>query len=91
MMGAAGDDEDGHWRNEFQAEPHRRPRVMELSTPLQASEKEEELDYGVARPQADGLGLPAIGDTGRSPTGSAPLAFASRNILTAVDVVALMQ
>ena len=28
MMEAAGDDEDGHWCNDFEAEEHRRPTVM---------------------------------------------------------------
>ena len=32
MMGIFGDDEDGHWRKDFEPEDHRRPRVTEPST-----------------------------------------------------------
>ena len=62
---------------------------MEPSTPLQAGN--EEVDFGVARPQEEGLGLSPIRDTGRSRTGSAPPGFASRNVLTALEVVDLME
>ena len=55
ILGTAGDDEDGHWRNDFEPEAHWRPRVTEPSTPLQASN--EAMDFGVARPQEDELGL----------------------------------
>ena len=89
MMGTAGDDEDGHWRNDFEPEEQRRPRVTEPSTPLQTGN--EEVDFGVARPQEEGLGLSPTRDTARSRTGSAPPGFASRNALTALDVVDLME
>ena len=46
MMGTAGDDEDGHWRSDFEPEEHRGPRVMERSTPLHAGN--EKVDFGVA-------------------------------------------
>ena len=46
MVGTAGDDEDGHWRNNFEPEEHRRPRVTDPSTPLQTGN--EEVDFGVA-------------------------------------------
>ena len=89
MMGNGGDDEDGHWRNDFEPEEHRRPRVMEPSTPLQAGN--EEVGFGVARQQGEGLGLSPISDTARSRTGSAPPGFASRNVLTALEVVEWME
>ena len=89
MVGAAGDDEDGHWRNDFESEEHRRPRVTEPSTPLQTGN--EEVDFGVARPQEEGLGLSPIRDAARSRTGSAPPGFKSRNTLIAPEVVDLME
>ena len=89
MVGTAGDDEDGHWRTDFEPEEHRRPRVTEPSTPLQTGN--EEVDFGVARPQEDGLGMFPTRDTARSRTGSAPSDFASRNALTAMEVVDLME
>ena len=46
MMGTAGDDEDGHWRNDFEPEEHRRPSAMKLFMPLQAGN--EEVEFGVA-------------------------------------------
>ena len=88
MMGTAGNDEDGHWRADFEPEEHRRPRITEPSTPLQAGN--EEVDIGVAIPQEEGLGLSPIRDTARVQTGSAPPGFASRNTLTALEVVELM-
>ena len=36
MMWTVGADEDAHWRSVFEPEEHRRPRVTEPSTPLQA-------------------------------------------------------
>ena len=67
MMGTAGDDEDGHWRNDFEAEEHLTPRVLDPSTPLQTGH--EEVEFGVARQQEDGLALSPIRDTARSRTG----------------------
>ena len=55
MMGTAGDDDDAHWRSDFEPEEHRRPRVMRPSTSLVAGN--EEVDLGVAQPPDDGLGL----------------------------------
>ena len=69
IMGTARDDEDRHWRIDFEPEEHRRPRVTEPSTPLQTGN--EEVDFGVA-PQEGELGLSPIRDTVRSRTGSAP-------------------
>ena len=89
MVGTAGDDEDGHWRTDFEPEEHRRPRVTEPSTPLQSGY--EEVDFGVARPQEEGLGLSPIRDTARARTGSPPPGFASRNALTALEVVELIE
>ena len=89
MVGTAGDDDDGHWRTDFEPEAHRRPRVTEPATRLQAGNKE--VDVVVARPQEEGLGLSPIRDTARSRTGSAPPGFASRNALTALEVVDLME
>ena len=57
--------------------------------PLQAGN--EEVDVGVARPQEEGLALSPIRDTARSRTGSAPPDFASRDVLTALEVVDLME
>ena len=54
MVGTAGDDEDGHWRTDFEPEEHRRSRVTEPSTPLQTGNEKEE--SGVARPHEKGLG-----------------------------------
>ena len=88
MMGTAGDDEDGHWRSDFEPEEHRRPRVMKPCTPLQTGN--EEVDVGVAPPQEDGLRLPPIREATRSRAGSVPRGFASRNALTALEVVDLM-
>ena len=45
MMGTAGDDEDGHWRNDFEPEEYRRPRAMEPSTPLQTGNEESLKTY----------------------------------------------
>ena len=89
VVGTAGDDEDGHWRTDFEPEEHRRPRVREPSTLLQTGK--EEVDFGVARQQEEGLGLSPITDTARSGTGSAAPGFASRNALTALEVVDLME
>ena len=89
MVGTAGDNEDGHWRPDFEPEEHRRSRVTEPSTPLQTGN--EEVDFGVAQPQEEGLGLSPTRDTARSRTGSAPPGFASRNALTAMKVVDLME
>ena len=89
MVGAAGDDEDGHWRTDFEPGEHRRPRVTEPSTPLQTSN--EELDVKAVQPQEEGLGLSPTRDTARSRTGSAPPCFASRNALTAMDRVDLLE
>ena len=86
---AAGGNEDGHWRTDFDPEEHRRPGVTEPSMPLQAGN--DEVDSGVARPQEDGLGLSPIRGTVRSRTGSAPPGFAPRNALTALEVVDLME
>ena len=88
-MGTVGDDEDGHWRNDFEPEEHWRPRVTETSKPLQTGN--EEVDFWVAQPQEDGLGLSLIRDAGRSRTGSAPPGFASRNALTALEVMNLLE
>ena len=49
VVGTAGDDEDGHWRTDFEPEEHRRPRVTEPSTSLLTGN--EEVSLGVARPQ----------------------------------------
>ena len=49
------------------------------------------MDFALARPQEEGLELSPIKDTARSRTGSAPPGFASRNTLTALEVVALME
>ena len=89
LMGTAGDDEDGHWRNDFEPEEHRRPRVTRPSTPLQTGN--EEVEFGVAQPQEEGLGWSPIRDTARSRTGSAPPGFASRNALIALEVVDLIE
>ena len=89
MMGTAGDDEDGHWRHDFEPEEHRRPRVTEPSTPLQTGY--EEVDFGVARPQEEGLGLSPIRDTARARTGSAPPRFTCTNALTVLEVLDLMK
>ena len=62
---------------------------MALSMPLQVGN--EEVDFAVARPQKDGLRLSAIGEAARSRAGSAPPGFASRNALTALEVVDLME
>ena len=88
MLGTAGDDEDGHWRTDFEPEEHRRPRITKPSTPLQTGN--EEVDFGVARPQDEGFGLSPIRDTARSRTGSAPPGFAPRKALTTLEVVDLM-
>ena len=63
MVGTAGDDEDGHWRADFEPEEHRTPRVTEPSTPLETGN--EEVNLGVAQPQEEGLGLSLIWDTAR--------------------------
>ena len=76
MMGTAGDDEDGHWRSDFEPGEHQWPRVMEPSSPLQAGN--QEVEFGVARPQEDGLGMSPIRAAARSRTGSVPPGFASR-------------
>ena len=89
MVGTVGDDQDGHWRTDFEPEDHRRPRVTEHSTPFQTGN--EEVDFGVARPQEEGLGLSPIRDTARSRTGSAPPNFASRSALIALKVVGQME
>ena len=73
--------------SDFEPEEHRKPRVMEPSTLLQAVN--EDVDFGVARPQEDGLRLPPIREAARSRTGSVPPGFASRNALTALEVVDL--
>ena len=62
---------------------------MEPSTPLQAGN--EEVDFGVARPQEEGLGLSPIREAARSRNGSAPPGFASRDVLTVLEVVDLME
>ena len=62
---------------------------MEPSTPLQTVS--EEVDFGVARPHEDGLGLSPIREAARPRTGSAPPGFASRNALPALQVVDLME
>ena len=36
VVGTAGDDEDAHWRTDFEPDEHQRPRITELSTPLEA-------------------------------------------------------
>ena len=64
MMWTAGDDEKGHWRTDFEPEEHWKPRVTEPSTPLQTGN--EEVDFGVTRPQEEGLGLSPIRDTARA-------------------------
>ena len=79
MVGTAGDGEDGHWRTDFEPEEHRRPRVTEPSTSFQTGE--EEVDFGVAWPQEERLGLSPIRDTARARTGSAPPDSVSRNAL----------
>ena len=89
MMGTANDDEDAHWRSDFEPEEHRRPRVMEPTTPLQTGN--EEVDFGVARPQEDGLRLSPIREAARSRIGSMPPGFAFRNALTALEVMDLMK
>ena len=89
MMGTAGDDEDGHWRSDFEPEVHRKPRVTEPSMPLQTCN--EDVDFGVSRPQEDGLVLSPIREAARSRTGSVPPGFASRNALTALEVLDLME
>ena len=89
MMGSAGDGKDAHWRSGFKSEEHRMPRVTELSMPLQAAN--EEMDFGVARPPDDGLGLPPIREAARSRTGSVPQGFISCNALTALEVVDLVE
>ena len=58
------------------------------STRLQTGN--EEVEFGVARPPEDGLGVSTIRDTARAQTGSAPRGFA-RNALTALEVVDLME
>ena len=88
MMGTAGDNEDGHWRADFEPEEHRRPRITKPSTPLEAGN--EEVDFGVAPPQEERLRLSPIRDTTRARAGSAPPGFASRSALTALEVVDLM-
>ena len=70
-------------------EEHRRLRVTEPSTPLQNGD--EEVDFEVARPQEEGLGLSPIRDTARSRTGSAHPGFPSRNALIALEIVDLME
>ena len=52
MVRNAGDDEDGHWRTDFEPEEQRIPKVTEPSAPLQTGN--EEVDFGVARPQEEG-------------------------------------
>ena len=89
MMGTAGDDETGHWRADFEPEEHRRPRITEPSTPLEAGN--EEVDCGVAPPQEEGLGLSPIRDTTRARAGSVPRSFASRSALPVLEVVDLMR
>ena len=88
-MGTAGDDEDGHWRTDFEPEEHRRPRITEPSTPLDTGH--EEADFGAARPQEEGLGLSPIRATARGRTGSVPPGFPSRSALTALEVMDLME
>ena len=63
-MGTADDDGDGHWRTDFEPEEHRRPRVIEPSTPLDKGH--EEVDFGEARPREEGLGLSTIRKTARA-------------------------
>ena len=89
VVGNAGNDDDGHWLTDLEPEEHRRPRVTEPSKPLQTGN--EEVDFGVARPQEERLGFSPIRDTARSRTGSAPLGFTSRNALMALEVVDLME
>ena len=85
MMGTVGDDENAHWRSDFEPEDHRRPKVTEPSMLLQAGD--EEMGFGVARPQEEGLGLSPIREAARSRTNSVPPGFTSRNSLTALEVV----
>ena len=89
MMGTSGDDEEGHWCSDFEPEEHRRPRITEPSTLLEAGN--EEVDFGAVPPQEEGLGLSPIRDTTRARAGSVPPGFASRRALTATEVVDLME
>ena len=88
-MGTAGDDGDRHWRTDFEPEEHRRPRVIEPSTPLDTGH--EEVDFGAVRPRKEGLGLPLIRATARACAGSVPPGFHSRSALTALEVVDLVE
>ena len=88
-MGTVGADEDAHWRSEFEPEEHRRPRVTEPSTPLQAGD--EEVHFGATRPPDEGLVLASIREAPRSCAGSAPPGLASRSALVAMEVVDLME
>ena len=87
MMRTAGDDEDANWHSDFEPEDHRRPRVTEPSTPVQAGN--EEVDFGVAQPPDDGLGFSPVREAARSRTGSVPPGFTSCNALTALNVADL--
>ena len=69
-------------------EEYRMPRVMEPCTLLQAGN--EEVNFGVAWPQEEGLGLSPIRDTARSRARLPPPGFVSHNALTALEVVDLM-
>ena len=89
MIRTAGEDEDGHWRTDFEAEEHRRPRLR--NPPRRFKPAMKRWSLGFARPQKERLGLSPIEDTARSRTGSAPPGFASRNALTALEVVDLME
>ena len=89
VVGTAGDDEDAHWRTDFEPDEHRRPRITELSTPLEAGN--EHVDFEVDRPREEGLGLSPLRDTARNRAESVPPGFASRNAITALEIVDLME
>ena len=89
MMATAGDDEDGHWRTDFEPEERWRPRITAPSTPLDTGH--EEADFGAARPQGEGLGLSPIRATARARAGTVPPRFPSRSALTALEVLDLIE
>ena len=79
MVGTAGDEEAAHWRTDFEPDEHRRPRIIELSTPLEAGD--EEVDFEVGQPRKEGLGLSPHRAAARNRAGSVPPGFASRSTL----------
>ena len=89
VVGTAGDDGDAHWRTDFEPEEHRKHRLIEPSSPLEAGNGEVDLELG--RPREEGLGLSPLRNTARNRAGPVPPGFASRNALTDLAVVNLMR